>query len=188
MIDHGQARLRPRLLSIRRAAPAPPAVRPLAPARPGSRRWCARFRADLLDGVAQFAAEHHLGVLLPAVQPLVEHRACRSGHSQTSFSSRSFWMKPRNSDLSKNSGAAGAYSRHRRCAARWHRRFQFAGAQRARAVLDQRGDGDEVALERLLQAVARCARRRNTSSVWPGAAREDAAVVVADRLQQALGA
>src|SRR5690606_41324980 len=31
--------------------------------------------------------------------------------------------------------------------------FQLAGAQGARAVLDQGGDGDEVALEGLLQAV-----------------------------------
>src|SRR5690606_5247894 len=41
--------------------------------------------------------------------------------SHTSPSSRSFWMKPRNSALSKNSGAAGAYSRLSRCAASWHR-------------------------------------------------------------------
>src|SRR5690606_8882602 len=41
--------------------------------------------------------------------------------SFTSPSWRSFWMNPRNRLLSKNSGAAGAYSRLSRCAASWHR-------------------------------------------------------------------
>src|SRR5689334_2510077 len=41
------------------------------------------------------------------------------GHTRRN--SRIFWMKPRNSVRSKNSGAAGAYNNDRRCAASWHR-------------------------------------------------------------------
>jgi hypothetical protein len=57
----------------------------------------------------------------PRVPAIVEQPSLplRSGH--TMRSSRSFWMKPRNSVRSKNSGAAGAYSKDRRCAASWHR-------------------------------------------------------------------
>ena len=99
--------------------------------------------------------------------------------SQTSFSSRSLWMKPRNSDLSKNSGAAGAYSSDRRCAASWHSVSSSPRRQRARAVLHQHRDGDEVALERLLQRVRDRAQAEHLVGL-AGAAGEDAAFLVVD--------
>src|SRR3546814_6906936 len=63
--------------------------------------------------------------------------------------------------------------------------FQLAGAERAGAVLGQHRDRDVVALERLLQRMPQRTQAEHLVAL-PGVARQDAAIVLADLLEQAL--
>ena len=116
----------------------------------------ARLRTDLLDRVAQLAAEDELArPSSPRVQPLVEGElAVLVEPDQLEFAQlldEAAEQGPveelrRGRRVEQRSGAARS---------RWHRLSSSPRAERAGAVLHQHRDRDVVALERLLQRVRR---------------------------------
>ncbi|KAG0777368.1 hypothetical protein G6F22_011918 [Rhizopus arrhizus] len=142
-----------------------------------------RFRADPLDGVAQLAAEDELGILGPGIQAFVEQQlAVLVRPHQAQFA-----------QLLDEAAEQGLVEelRCRRCIqqAQPLRRllaqaFQLGRAKDAGAVLHQHRNGDVVALERLLQRMAARTQAEHLVGL-PGVARQDAAVVIVDVLQQA---
>src|SRR5690606_11511063 len=180
-----------------RATPRRPRRRPgagSAQARPAYPSWRRRrgldlvgpdgFGADLLDRVPQLAPEDDLRVLGPAFQALVEHQLA-------------VLVEPHQPELAQlldeapEQAAVEELRRRRRVQQAQPLRGQLAqtlelaGAQRAGSVLGQHRNGDVVALEGLLQRMAQGAQAEHLVRL-AGVARQDAAVVIADLLEQSL--